>query len=546
MNIHVWIHPGKTFSVTTQVNFSLSENFASLERAKLWTISCIRPNDSGSPNSFDKHRVISQIRSLLLPDLTARKTTDYVADYELLEFCERYYIPTMRGWEEERIIQCARANGWKERAKLWTISCIRPNDSSSPNSFNKCCVKSQIRSLLLPDLTARKTTDYAADYELLEFCERYYVSTMRGSEEERIIQCARANGWKERARLWTISCIRPNDSGSPNSFDKCRVKSQIRSLLLPDLTARKTTDYVADYEMLESCERYYGAPYQSPNAPYDFGGPQNRGVFESDYDKKDPRSPGVGSLAYSARDTVKESGDMVVKEVPNAVVEIPSTKSGRYCQWLWVVWLTTWWIPNFMLQYIGRMKRPDIRLAWREKVTIFWLIFLFNALVIFYIVEFGRLLCPNFDKSWGSSEVAQHQGSNDYWVSVAGVVYDLSNFINGDHSNGYFGIASNSLDVLDALAGSDLTYYFPSPLISACTSGLVTDGSLLLTRKNFMDLEPLAQHVSGQLQTTVPDMKSNSWYTNTFLAKMKTMQKGPLVLTKQTLAANAADTTIAK
>ena len=125
MNIHVWIHPGKTFSVTTQVNFSLSENFASLERAKLWTISCIRPNDSGSPNSFDKHRVISQIRSLLLPDLTARKTTDYVADYELLEFCERYYIPTtMRGWEEERIIQCARANGWKERARLWTISCI--------------------------------------------------------------------------------------------------------------------------------------------------------------------------------------------------------------------------------------------------------------------------------------------------------------------------------------------------------------------------------------------------------------------------------------
>ena len=350
----------------------------------------------------------------------------------------------------------------------------------------------------------------------------------------------------ERAKLWTISCIRPNDSGSPNSFDKHRVISQIRSLLLPDLTARKTTDYVADYEMLESCERYYGAPYQSPNAPYDFGGPQNRGVFESDYDKKDPRSPGVGSLAYSARDTVKESGDMVVKEVPNAVVEIPSTKSGRYCQWLWVVWLTTWWIPNFMLQYIGRMKRPDIRLAWREKVTIFWLIFLFNALVIFYIVEFGRLLCPNFDKSWGSSEVAQHQGSNDYWVSVAGVVYDLSNFINGDHSNGYFGIASNSPDVLDALAGSDLTYYFPPPLISACTSGLVTDGSLSLTRKNFMDLEPLAQHVSGQLQTTVPDMKSNSWYTNTFLAKMKTMQKGPLVLTKQTLAANAADTTIAK
>jgi chitin synthase len=45
------------------------------------------------------------------------------------------------------------------------------------------------------------------------------------------------------------------------------------------------------------------------------------------------------------------------------------------------------------------MKRPDIRLAWGEKVTNFIPIFLVNALVIFYIVEFGRLLCPNFDKA---------------------------------------------------------------------------------------------------------------------------------------------------
>ena len=404
-------------------------------------------------------------------------------------------------------------------------------------------------------------SEYVADYELLEFCERY-VPTMRGSEEERIIQCARANGWREgedyvcgSRNIWlgykawkTVEDILRSAEKGPKHIleDEEDVDSntdythQTEGGLIPPTPL---TGYFADSADNLLLTGNDGAPYQSPNAQYDFGGPQNRGVWESNDDKKDPRSPGIGSLAYSARDTAKESGDMVVKEAPNAVVEIPSTKSRRY--WLWLVWLTTWWIPNFMLRYIGRMKRPDIRLAWREKVTIFWLIFLFNALVIFYIVEFGRLLCPNFDKAWGPSEVAQHQGSNDYWVSVSGVVYDLSNFINGDHSNGFFGVASNSPDIIEALAGSDLTYYFPPPLISAC-SGLVTDGSLSLTRKNFTNIEPLAQHVSGQLQTTVPDMKSNSWYTNTFLAKMRTMQKGPLVLTKQTLAVDAADTTIAK
>jgi chitin synthase len=234
---------------------------------------------------------------------------------------------------------------------------------------------------------------------------------------------------------------------------------------------------------------------------------------------------------------------MMVKEAPNAVVEVPSTKTRRF--WLWTVWLTTWWMPNFMLRIVGRMKRPDVRLAWREKVTIFWLIFLLNALVIFYIVEFGRLLCPNFNKAWGPSEVAQHQGSNDYWVSVQGRVYDLSNFINGDHSNGLSGTPSNSPDVLEALAGLDLTYYFPPPLISAC-SGLVTNGMLFLKPKNFTHLEPLAKHLSGPLQTTVPDMESVNWYNDTFLAKMEAFQKGPLVLTKQTLPASAADTSIAK
>jgi chitin synthase len=38
---HPHLDPGKTYPITTQLNFTLSEIFTSLERAKLWTISCI-------------------------------------------------------------------------------------------------------------------------------------------------------------------------------------------------------------------------------------------------------------------------------------------------------------------------------------------------------------------------------------------------------------------------------------------------------------------------------------------------------------------------
>ena len=48
----------------------------------------MRPNDPGSSNSFDKRRVKAQIGSLLLPELTSRRSVEYVADLKLEEFCE--------------------------------------------------------------------------------------------------------------------------------------------------------------------------------------------------------------------------------------------------------------------------------------------------------------------------------------------------------------------------------------------------------------------------------------------------------------------------
>ena len=66
--------------------------------------------------------------------------------------------------------------------------------------------------------------------------------------------------------------------------------------------------------------------------------------------------------------------------------------------WVIVVWLLTWWIPSFVLRYIGRMKRKDVQMAWREKVTICFFIFLLCGTVMFYIIFFQKLICPEFDK----------------------------------------------------------------------------------------------------------------------------------------------------
>ncbi|KAF8887281.1 chitin synthase-domain-containing protein [Gymnopilus junonius] len=79
------------------------------------------------------------------------------------------------------------------------------------------------------------------------------------------------------------------------------------------------------------------------------------------------------------------------------------------------------------------------------------------------------------------------------------------------------------------MAGQDLTYYFPPPLVLGC-AGL-----------NWTDIAPLAHHVSGALQTEVPDMEKTDWYSTVFFPKMQTFKKGPLVYTRKSVAIAAAD-----
>jgi len=152
-----------------------------------------------------------------------------------------------------------------------------------------------------------------------------------------------------------------------------------------------------------------GTQYWDPNAavPYHSGEllPPNSGGappygsddggWGSDYDKKE--------IQDNAAELFKEDG-MIVKEALNTM-EVMLTSRVR-CWWLIVVWMTTFWMPSFLLSWVGRMKCPNVRLAWHEKVTIVGLIFFLNRIVVFYIIKFGCLLCPNFDKAWALNEVS--------------------------------------------------------------------------------------------------------------------------------------------
>ena len=61
--------------------------------------------------------------------------------------------------------------------------------------------------------------------------------------------------------------------------------------------------------------------------------------------------------------------------------------SGSRKRWMFLVWTLTFWIPDFLVRWLGRMKRKDVRIAWREKVAINMLIWLSCLFVAFFIGE---------------------------------------------------------------------------------------------------------------------------------------------------------------
>jgi chitin synthase len=76
------------------------------------------------------------------------------------------------------------------------------------------------------------------------------------------------------------------------------------------------------------------------------------------------------------------------------VEEIPTSSQRK--RWMALVWLLTWYIPDFALRLFGpkKFKRKDVRTAWREKLAINYLIWFACATSIFIIAFFGNIICP--------------------------------------------------------------------------------------------------------------------------------------------------------
>lgn len=288
-----------------------------------------------------------------------------------------------------------------QNSRVWCLTNLRPTATLGfdPSQWDVSLVSAQVRTFHLAQHHARKKmADYTADFSLAEFYDRYSsifppaldIRNVPARESILVFLEARKLPPEEwyvgSERVWIGEMGWENLEGE---LDDCIAGVR------------------GSEELLKTSGSYtpgMGTPLAPPNdgaSEYGFyaGG---RGIAESQEgllnqaDQRYPRHIASDDKSYYYSMDDKEQlkyGD----DIESKNVEVVKTSVQRRL-WLILVWLVTWPFPPFLLNWVGRMKRQDVQIAWREKFTICFLIFLLCGTIIFYIIFFQRLICPEFDK----------------------------------------------------------------------------------------------------------------------------------------------------
>ncbi|KAB8337164.1 hypothetical protein FH972_021468 [Carpinus fangiana] len=311
------------------------------------------------------------------------------------------------------------------------VYCLKPNDRRIANQFDSKCVRNQVLALGIPEISQRlRNADFSVFLPFSEFlglaeAEHLMISSDKDKAEAVLdekrwpINEARVGStgvllsercWKSIAKISHDEIPRIGEAGRSGSYD-----SESRLHHSPG----------NKLDVHESKTNLLGSP--SPMYLDD----KAAGYFGSrDMDTKSE----AGASAFNTGDMFRNMDtreEMAEKGNEKRMEEVDvKTVSGSRKRWMFLVWLLTFYIPDFAIRYIGRIKRKDVRTAWREKLAINLLIWAACGFVVFFIVIFPELICPR-QYVYTQAELTSYNGQDGAaaYVAIRGVVFDLDKFL---------------------------------------------------------------------------------------------------------------------
>lgn len=333
--------------------------------------------------------------------------------------------------------------------------CLKPNDRRIANQFDSKCVRTQVQTLGIAEIAQRlKHADLSIFMPFGEFLGNAEGEvTVVGTEREKAEMILDEKSWpSNEARV-----------GSTGVFLSERCWRQIvRAADLGEVANPFSDGTPGDMDKKGGFGDSKVQLLQTPGSGY--YDDKAAGYFGSrDMDAKSE----AGASAFregdmfrnlETREQMAEKGnDVKVTEIE----ERPA--SGSRIRWLVMVYAMTWWIPDLAIKHIGRMPRKDVRIAWREKVAINFMIWLSCAFVIFFMIGFPKLICPT-QHVYSLQELTTYNGKDGAtsYVAIRGVVFDLNSFMPAHYPN----IVPQS--ALKKYAGTDATNLFPVQVSAMC------------------------------------------------------------------------------
>ncbi|ANB11793.1 chitin synthase CHS3 [Sugiyamaella lignohabitans] len=360
-----------------------------------------------------------------------------------------------------------------EGANPYFVICLKPNDHRLSNSFDARCVRQQIKAFGLPEIArAVKQTDFRVFLTFNEFITAMSASEGHNSnllqtadgvtEREKAIEMMHSLSWPERDARYGFTGIFLSEHAWLQIVDP--------KMSFAQSAAQRYIDSGAD---LTPAARGYAdndAFYYDPDSKSIAGATIGGDLFKYN----DGRS--INNQAYIR---TKEMGESEQDQTDQYAV------TGARKRWMFLVWLWTWWIPDWFIKILGRIPRKDIRTAWREKFAINLMIWAACAFCVVFLIGFPILICP-LQNVMSTEELSQYSSKlnpGKTLTQVRGVVFDLTTF-----APSHYPQVVSTDDILN-YGGRDSSPIFPVPVSGVCrgTNGSISEYVVYGQTSNFSD-----------------------------------------------------------
>ncbi|KAI8052846.1 chitin synthase-domain-containing protein [Syncephalis plumigaleata] len=378
--------------IGTQLVKAITELTDTLKDTQTWFVFCIRPNDQGKANNMDLKHVRAQMQYFHLEEIARRCEVSYTVNMTHAEFLDRYALvlaPTGVDTNRDPRAKCQATCdifAWTPREMAVGVRRVwLAHEAWRDLEDNLRATEVETRRRKQQGLPSTQNATNAATGQADDNLSVYSGMTnynMPGGAQ--LLDTMRARSMAPSVYTEDVQSVMSEDEGGPhrpatmNGFN-------VNAMFAPSVAGDHASVHPADSE--------------------------HPGGSEAD--------PSGAPMKGSSEENTK---DMLVEEEEEEKPKL--TKQRR--RWLCCTWSLTWWIPSFCLSWSG-MKRKDIQIAWREKVALCILISIACCIMLFFIIFFGKLICPHQNIYTLLEMQTTSNGTNNQnaFTAIRGEIFDL-------------------------------------------------------------------------------------------------------------------------